>query len=117
MTGVALAATDEELASWRARGVDHCLVDLAGDDYDALPGDFDRVVHTAAAVCCRDFAEGMRANAEAPALLGSLGDHRDDLRRRVQHGADGVAGWANSTGPRAGNHRRLAPGTEQLYWK
>jgi nucleoside-diphosphate-sugar epimerase len=69
VTGVTLAATEEELASWRARGVDPYVVDLAGNDYGGLPGDFDYVVHTAAAVYPRDFAEGMRANAEAPALL------------------------------------------------
>jgi len=69
VTGVALAATGEELDRWRARGVDPYVVDLAGDDYGALPSDFDYVVHTAAAVYPRDFADGMRANAEAPALL------------------------------------------------
>jgi nucleoside-diphosphate-sugar epimerase len=69
VTGVALAASDEELATWRARGVDPHIVDLAGEDYGRLPSEFDYVVHTAAAVYPQDFEAGMRANAEAPALL------------------------------------------------
>jgi UDP-glucuronate 4-epimerase len=69
VTGVTLAASDEELTRWRARGVEPYVIDLAGDDYGRLPRDFDYVVHTAAAVYPRDFADGMRANAEAPALL------------------------------------------------
>jgi UDP-glucuronate 4-epimerase len=69
VTGVALAASDEVLASWRARGVDPHVMDLAADDYGSLPSDFDYVVHTAAAVYPRDFEDGMRANAEVPALL------------------------------------------------
>jgi hypothetical protein len=66
VTGVALAATGEELDRWRARGIDPYVVDLASDDYGPLPRDFDYVVHTAAAVYHADFAAGMRANAEAP---------------------------------------------------
>ena len=69
VTGVALAASDEDLASWRARGVRPYLLDLADEDYGPLPSDFDYVVHTAAAVYPRDFEEGMRANVDAPALL------------------------------------------------
>jgi nucleoside-diphosphate-sugar epimerase len=69
VTGITLAASDEQLASWRARGVDPYVIDLAGEDYGGLPRDFDYVVHTAAAVYPKDFADGMRANAEAPALL------------------------------------------------
>jgi UDP-glucuronate 4-epimerase len=69
VTGVALAASDDELARWRARGVRPYLLDLADEDYGALPSDFDYVVHTAAAVYPTDFEAGMRANAEAPALL------------------------------------------------
>ena len=69
VTGVALTASDEELATWRARGVDPHVVDLASDDYGRLPSEFDYVVHTAAAVYPRHFETGMRANAEAPALL------------------------------------------------
>src|SRR6266567_1861481 len=45
VTGVTLAASDEELASWRERGVDPYVIDLAGDDYGGLPRDFDYVVH------------------------------------------------------------------------
>ena len=69
VTGVALDASDEALASWGARGVDPYVVDLAADDYGGLPADFDYVVHTAAAVYPKDFEGGMRANAEVPALL------------------------------------------------
>ena len=69
VTGVALDASDEVLASWRARGVDPYVVDLAADDYGGLSNDFNYVVHTAAAVYPRDFEDGMRANAEVPALL------------------------------------------------
>lgn len=69
VTGVAVEATDEVLASWRARGVEPYVADLATDDYGRLPGDFNYVVHTAAAVYPKDFDDGMRANAEVPALL------------------------------------------------
>jgi len=69
VTGVAVEATDEALANWRARGVIPYVVDLAADDYDGLPAHFDYVVHTAAAVYPKDFDDGMRANAEVPALL------------------------------------------------
>jgi UDP-glucuronate 4-epimerase len=69
VTGVAVDATDEVLASWRARGVEPYVADLATDDYGRLPGDFDYVVHTAAAVYPKNFDDGMRANAEVPALL------------------------------------------------
>lgn len=69
VTGAALVAGDEELELWRSRGVDPYVVDLAGDDYGSFPNDFDYVVHTAAAVYPRTFEDGMRANAEAPALL------------------------------------------------
>jgi nucleoside-diphosphate-sugar epimerase len=69
VTGVALAATEEELALWRGRGVRPQVLDLADEDYHGLPRDFDYVVHTAAAVYPRTFEEGLRANAAAPALL------------------------------------------------
>ncbi len=69
VTGVTLAATDEELAVWRGLGLKPYVMDLAEDDYGPLPSDFDYVVHTAAAVYPRDYADGIRANVEAPALL------------------------------------------------
>lgn len=69
VTGVALQASDEELEAWRRRGVEPYVVDLASGDYGDLPADFDYVVHTAAAVYPRTLEDGIRANAEAPALL------------------------------------------------
>lgn len=69
VVGVTLVASDEELALWRERGIDPYVLDLADDDYGNLPADFDYVVHTAAAVYPASFEDGMRANAEAPALL------------------------------------------------
>lgn len=69
VTAVSLSAADEQLAAWRERGVDPYVVDLAGDDYGNLPADFDYVVHTAAAVYPKTFADGLRDNADAPAFL------------------------------------------------
>ncbi|CAN5305469.1 NAD(P)-dependent oxidoreductase [soil metagenome] len=69
VTGVTLAATDDQLVEWRGKGVDPYVLDLADDDYGTLPSDYDYVVHTAAAVYPKSFEDGMRANAEAPALL------------------------------------------------
>ncbi|MET0182931.1 MAG: NAD(P)-dependent oxidoreductase [Caulobacterales bacterium] len=69
VVGVTLAASDDELVSWRKRGVEPYVMDLADSDYGTLPKDFDYVVHTAADVAPKSFSLGMRANAEAPAML------------------------------------------------
>ena len=87
MTGVALEASDEALASWRARGVDPYVVDLAADDYGGLPSDFDYVVHTAAAV----YPEGLRGrDARQRGSAGLLMRHTRSARAFLHVSTSGV---------------------------
>lgn len=108
--GVARLRKPEQRAQLEAAGVRAVALDLAQDSLDALPRDFDSVLHFAVAKS-GDFEADLAANAEG---LGRLLTHCRDAKAVLHCSSGGVYAPpghepARETDPLGDNHRAMLP--------